>query len=77
MKRVGFQFKVRQVPLEEYKEDRPHEFEQLEKSGKLKDVLVEREFSQKRMTTIKIFGFIALFTGIILVGLIIYSLILH
>ena len=65
------------VPLEEYKADRPHEYEQLKLKDKLKDVTVEKEFSSKRMTTIKIFGFIALFTGIVLIGLIIYSLIFH
>ena len=65
------------VPLDEYKEDRPHEYEQLEKSGKLKDVIVIKEFSKQKMRWIKIFGFVALFSGIILVGLIIYSLIFH
>lgn len=65
------------VPVEEYKADRPHEYEQLEKSGKLKDVLVEKEFSPQKMLWIKIFGFVALFTGVVLIGLIIYSLIFH
>lgn len=65
------------VPVEEYKKDRPHEYEQLKKSGKLNDVLVEKEFSPKKMLMIKIFGFAALFTGIILIGLIIYSLLFH
>ncbi|HKI87792.1 MAG TPA: cytochrome c3 family protein [Draconibacterium sp.] len=65
------------VPYEDYKEDRPHEFEQLKKSGKLKDVMVVKDFSKQKMRTIRIFGFIALFTGIILVGLIVYSLIFH
>jgi cytochrome b subunit of formate dehydrogenase len=65
------------VPLDEYKADRPHEYEQLEKSGKLKDVIVIKEFSKQKMRWIKIFGFVALFSGIILVALIIYSLIFH
>ncbi len=65
------------VPIEEYKEDRPHEYEQLKKSGKLEDVIVIKEFSKQKMRAIKTFGFIALFTGIVLVGLIIYSLIFH
>lgn len=65
------------VQLDEYKADRPHEYEQLEKSGKLKDVIVIKEFSKQKMRWIKIFGFVALFSGIILVGVIIYSLIFH
>ena len=65
------------VPLEEYKEDRPHEYEQLKKSGKLKDVMVVKNFTRQKMQMIRIFGFVALFTGIILVGLIIYSLFFH
>ena len=63
------------VSEEDYKEDRPHEYEQLILKGKLEDVLVEKEFSSQKMKWIKTFGFVALFTGIILVGLIIYSLI--
>ncbi len=65
------------VPYEEYIEDRPHEFEQLKLKGKLEDVLVEKEFSPQKMRWIKVFGYLALFTGVILVGLIIYSLIFH
>ncbi len=65
------------VPLEEYKEDRPREFEELEKSGKLKDVTVDTEFSSKRMRLVKFFGFVFLFTGVVLVLLIIYSLLFH
>ena len=65
------------VPYDEYKEDRPYEFEQLKKSGKLEEVTVIKEYSKQKMRTIRIFGFIALFTGIILIGLIIYSLLFH
>ena len=59
---------------EEYKEDRPREYEELEKSGKLEKLVTKREFSKLRMRVIKTFGFIFLSTGIILVALIIYSL---
>lgn len=65
------------VPLEEYKEDRPREYEELKRSGKLEKVTVVKEFSKQKIRTVKIFGFIALFSGIILVALIIYSLIFH
>ncbi len=65
------------VPLEEYKEDRPREYEELEKSGKLKDVIVKTEFSKQRMRLVKFFGFIFLFTGIVLTILILYSLLTH
>ena len=59
------------VPEEEYKKDRPHEYEQLVKSGKINDVRVEKEFTKEQMRTIKIFGFTALFAGIFMVILII------
>ena len=62
---------------EEYKKDRPHEYEQLIKKDKLKDVLVEKEFTKEKMRWIKLFGFVALFSGIALIILIIYSLIVH
>jgi len=62
---------------EEYKADRPHEYEQLVKSGKIKDVRVEKEFTKERMRTIRIFGFTALFAGVVMIGLIVYSLIFH
>ena len=65
------------VPLEEYKQDRPHEYEQLKKSGKLEDVIMIKNFSKQKMRMIKLFGFVALFTGIILVVLIVYSLFFH
>jgi len=65
------------VPLEEYKHDRPRDYERLVESGKLEKYVVEKEFSKKKMKLVKTFGFIALGAGLILVALIIYSLILH
>lgn len=65
------------VPLEEYKHDRPRDYERLVESGKLENYVVEKEFSKKKMRMVKIFGFAALGAGIILVVLIIYSLIFH
>ncbi|MBA4410594.1 MAG: cytochrome c3 family protein [Bacteroidota bacterium] len=65
------------VQIDEYKEDRPREFEELEKSGKLEGLLVKKEFTKQKMRLIKIFGFIFLFTGIVQVIFIIYSLLFH
>ncbi len=62
------------VEMEEYKADRPKEFELLEKSGKLNEVVVKKEFKSSWMKIVKFFGFLFLFTGIVLVILIIYSL---
>lgn len=63
------------VPMEEYKKDRPREYEELVKSGKLERVTVEKTISKSWMRTVKTFGFIFLTLGIIMVILIIYSLI--
>jgi predicted CXXCH cytochrome family protein len=65
------------VPYEEYKDDRPREFEKLKETGKLEKVTVEKEFSKQKMRLIRFFGFIFLFTGLILVVFIIYSLLAH
>jgi cytochrome b subunit of formate dehydrogenase len=61
------------VPLEEYKKDRPREYEALVASGDLEKRLVKGQISETRKRVIKIFGFSALFIGITLIGLIIYS----
>lgn len=63
------------VPLEEYKKDRPREYEELVKSGRLDDVVVEKEISTSWLKTVKFFGYLFLTAGIIIVLLIIYSLI--
>ncbi|HZL11187.1 MAG TPA: cytochrome c3 family protein [Prolixibacteraceae bacterium] len=65
------------VELEEYKADRPREYEELEKSGMLESVVVKKEFTKKQMRLVKIFGYIFLFTGLIQVIFIIYSLLSH
>ncbi|MGQ8338464.1 cytochrome c3 family protein [Sunxiuqinia sp. A32] len=65
------------VSLEEYKEDRPREYDELKRSGKLDKVTVVKEFSKQKMRMVRLFGYVALFSGIILVVLIIYSLIFH
>jgi len=63
------------VELEEYKKDRPREYEELVKSGKLDSVVVEKEISPSWLRTVKFFGYLFLSAGIIIVLLIIYSLI--
>lgn len=65
------------VEIDEYKADRPREYEELEKSGMLEEVKVKKDFSKKQMKWVKFFGYIFLFTGIIQVIFIIYSLIFH
>lgn len=65
------------VPVEEYKEDRPREFDELEKSGKLEESTSKTAFSDRRMKVVKFFGYVFLFAGILLVLLIIYSLLFH
>jgi len=62
------------LPEETFKEDRPKEYEELVKTGKIKEVTVEKDFSTTRMRIIKIFGYFFLSLGIILTILIIYSL---
>jgi len=62
------------VNLDEFKEDRPREYEELEESGQLENVIVTREISKSKLSFIKFFGFAFLLFGICLVILIIYSL---
>ena len=63
------------VEAEEYKVDRPKEWEKMEESGNIDDMIVKKEITSSWLKIVKFFGFIFLFTGIILVILIIYSLI--
>jgi len=62
------------VLLEEYKADRPRDFEELKESGKLDERVVEMEITQERSLGVKVFGFFFLFIGFLLIALIIYSL---
>ena len=61
------------VPLEEYKKDRPREYQELE-SGRLDSKIVKEYISPRREKLIKIMGFTFLFVGITLIILIIYSM---
>ena len=62
------------VPLAEMKYDKPREFEDMERSGELKERLVEPVPSRYEHA-VRVFGFIALFIGLALVGLIIFAMV--
>lgn len=62
------------VPFEEYKHDRPREFEELKNSGKLRKVVVKKEDKGPWDRAIRIFGYTMLAIGLTLVVLIIYSM---
>jgi len=61
------------MPLENFKHERPREYQELKDSGELDNVVVEKEFSKDWMQLIRFFGFLALGIGVLLVGFIIYS----
>jgi len=61
------------VPLDEYKKDRPHEYEELKKSGNLKKRVVKDYISKRLEKLVYILGFTFLTMGIVLILLIIYS----
>jgi cytochrome b subunit of formate dehydrogenase len=62
------------VPLDEYRKDRPEEYQYLKDAGQLKKVMRFKELAPKKMLAIRIFGFSLLAIGISLVLLIIYSM---
>jgi predicted CXXCH cytochrome family protein len=62
------------VPYEEYKQDRPREFEALKQSGKLRKAIIKKDYESKWETAIKVFGYFFLALGLSLVILIIYSM---
>ena len=62
------------VPIDEYKEDRQREFEELKQTDTLKDMVVKKDIPASWIKFVKTFGFIFLSLGIILIILIIYSL---
>jgi len=64
------------VPYEEYKQDRPREYEALKASGRIKKVLIKKESKGKWEWWIKGFGFFFLAFGLTLVILIVYSMLM-
>ncbi|HET6349931.1 MAG TPA: hypothetical protein VFH88_12695 [Candidatus Krumholzibacteria bacterium] len=63
------------TPLEDYIKDRPEEYEAMKRSGELRRRLVKANLSRRWMTTVYVFGSLFLVVGLILIGLIIYSMI--
>jgi len=61
------------TPLEEYKKDRPLDYERLKDSRELRKRVVKVDISKQRRLAIQIFGFTFLILGIVLIGLIVYS----
>jgi len=61
------------VPLEEFKRDKPREYEELVARGELEAHLVE-PYPKKVERAAKVFGFTALAVGLTLIALIIYSM---
>ena len=61
------------TPLADYKHERPHEYERLKQTGELKKRLVSQTVSKRKDLTIRTFGYIFLTIGVVLIGLIIYS----
>ena len=59
--------------MEEYKNDRPREYEALKNSGELRKRVIKDQISEKKQKVITVFGYTALLIGITLIGLIIYS----
>jgi cytochrome b subunit of formate dehydrogenase/nitrate/TMAO reductase-like tetraheme cytochrome c subunit len=62
------------VPVEELEADKPREYEELKSSGQLEQFLVD-PYPRKLETGFKIFGFAALFVGLTLIALIVYSMV--
>jgi cytochrome b subunit of formate dehydrogenase len=61
------------VPFKEYKEDRPQAVRDLQQSGLLRKRVVKSRITRRRAIEVRIFGGVALGIGIIIIGLIIYS----
>ena len=62
------------TPLEEFKKDRPEEYKELVRTGRLEKVVVEKEITKWKLNMVKAAGFVFLGIGLTLVALIIYSL---
>jgi cytochrome b subunit of formate dehydrogenase len=61
------------VPVEEFKRDKPDEYEELVKAGKLEEHLVE-PYPRRLQIGFRVFAFAALAVGLILIALIVYSM---
>jgi len=61
------------VPFKEYKDDRPQAVVDLKASGELRKRVVTTQISRRRAVAVRIFGSVALALGVLIIGLIIYS----
>jgi cytochrome b subunit of formate dehydrogenase len=61
------------TPFREYHQERPRAVEELKASGELRKMVVTTRVSRRKAIIIRVFGYTALALGLILVGLIIYS----
>jgi cytochrome b subunit of formate dehydrogenase len=61
------------VPLNEYRKDRPEAYAELKRTGELGKRVVKKGPAGKREAVIRVFGFLFLTVGVVLIGLIIYS----
>jgi len=61
--------------FKDYKHERPRAIEDLKKSGDLRKMVITSRISRRRAVIIRVFGYLALGIGLILVGLIIYSVV--
>jgi cytochrome b subunit of formate dehydrogenase len=62
------------VPFEDFKHDRPREYDELKESGRLKKVMVKKEGKSWYYNIIRGFGFLFVAFGLTLVAFIIYSM---
>ena len=61
------------VPFDEFRNDRPREYKHLKETGRLKKVIIKKDDKNKLNIFVRIMGFLCVGFGLILVGLIIYS----
>ena len=61
------------VPLDEYRQDRPAEYEELKASGDLGKRVRRQTISKRAERAVRVFGYTFLGLGVIVIGLILYS----
>jgi cytochrome b subunit of formate dehydrogenase len=62
------------VSVDEYRRERPREYEELKRRGQLRKRLVAANVAKRWQRTVRVFGFAFLGIGVTLIGLIIYSM---
>jgi hypothetical protein len=61
------------TPLERYKEERPADYRDIRANGELRKRVIKMKISKEWRIAVRVFGYVFLTIGLILVGLIIYS----